>query len=140
MNISDNSDVVDDGMMLELTIDGQPVVLLSVDLSNQETLRTKMEYLGGKLLSYSRKMGELFSFDDHFKLYNVSMVVCGYFNIDFQSDEGKRFRLFMTEIFDCTLNDSLDLSCDCVDGLFTRYTSDEQTFKYLSFFSEKFFY
>lgn len=135
-----NGKVVGGGIMLEPTIDNQPVVLLAVDLSIQETLREKMEYLERKLLSYSIKIKGLFSFTDHLKLYNVPIVLCGYFNIDFKSDDGKHFRRFMYETFGCTLNDYVDISTtqnilNRVDGIFTRNTSFVQTINYISFFS-----
>lgn len=108
-------------------------------LSNGTTLRDKMKFLERYLLPYSIKLKVMFLFVRRLKLYDLPIVLCGDFNIDFRSDDGIRFQQFMTETFGCTLNNSPDISTTrnmtCVDGVFTRNLSDVKTLAYVSYFS-----
>lgn len=124
---------------VETTVDGQRVLLVSIYLSNGTTLRDEIEFLERYLLPYSIKLKGMFLFVEHLKLYDLPIVLCGDFNIDFRSENGVRFRQFMTETFGCTINNSVDVSMirnmTCNDGVFTRNVSNVQTLAYVSYFS-----
>lgn len=123
----------------ETTVDGKRVLLVATYLSNGTTLRDKMKFFEKFLLPYSIKLKGLFMFIDDLKLYDVPIVLCGDFNINFRSEEGQQFLRFMTETFGCTLNNSVDVSTTrnmtCVDGIFTRNIPKAQTIAYDSYFS-----
>lgn len=74
------------------------------------------------------------------KKNDLPIVLCGDFNIDLRSDDGIRFRQFMTETFGCTLNNSVDVSTErnmtCVNGILMGNLSNVQSLAYiLSYFS-----
>lgn len=124
---------------VETTVDGQRVLLVSIYLSNGTTLRDKMEFFERCLLKYSIKLKGLFLFVERLKLYDLPIIMCGDFNIDFRSNDGMRFLQFMNETFGCTLNNSLSVSTTrnmtCIDGVFTRNVYNAQTMDYVSNFS-----
>ena len=116
--------VVGDICTAEITINGDRVLLAVVYLSNGTTLNDKMKFLERYRLPYWIKVKGLFLFIDEMKLYNLLIMVCGDFNINFRSHEGKQFREFMHETFGCKLNNLVEVSTTrnmtCIDGIFAQ--------------------
>lgn len=133
------SNDIEDICEAEMTIHGERIRLVATYLSNGTSTSDKKKFFKHYLLPYSIKLKGFFMFIDELKLYDIPIVLCGDFNVDFWSEEGQRLRQFMRECFGCELSNSIDVSTTrdmtCIDGVLTRNVTDVQTRAYISYFS-----
>lgn len=135
--ISSTSTAIGDLCAAECTFNGTTILLISVYISPNSTVREIITFLHRVLLEYTPEGSRLIN--DEINLHMIPMIITGDFNINFSSEDAQPLLNFMEEKLLLHMINSKDEGTTrygtTLDAVFARHIQNIHSKLYISYFS-----